>query len=138
MNIANWLHSRALLAPEAPALCSGTSLWATYRQFAVRANALAAHLQSDYPEGCQIAGVDTDAFRALMARANGLAAPRLVAPMSHGAGLYNFAFVLFGARHVVPVSRGFDSREILALAESKRSIHWVRASRKSMARAKAP
>src|SRR5690606_37573706 len=36
--------------------------------------------EAGYPEGCQIAGVDTDAFRALMARANGLAAPRLVAP----------------------------------------------------------
>src|SRR3546814_12894544 len=36
--------------------------------------------------------------------------------MSHGAGLYNFMFVRAGARHVVPVSRGFDSAEILGLA----------------------
>ncbi len=38
------------------------------------------------------------------------------APMSHGAGLYNFMHVLRGARHVVPVSGGFDAAEILALA----------------------
>ncbi len=38
------------------------------------------------------------------------------APMSHGAGLYNFAGVLRGARHVVPQSGKFDAEEILALA----------------------
>jgi acyl-CoA synthetase (AMP-forming)/AMP-acid ligase II len=38
------------------------------------------------------------------------------APMSHGAGLYNFMFVRAGARHVVPPSRGFDSGEIFDLA----------------------
>lgn len=38
------------------------------------------------------------------------------APMSHGAGLYNFMHVLRGARHVVPESGGFDAGEILALA----------------------
>ena len=38
------------------------------------------------------------------------------APMSHGAGLYNFMHVLRGARHVVPESGGFDPGEILALA----------------------
>ncbi|MCD0505651.1 AMP-binding protein [Bordetella petrii] len=38
------------------------------------------------------------------------------APMSHGAGLYNFMFVRAGARHVVPASRGFDSAEIFDLA----------------------
>lgn len=38
------------------------------------------------------------------------------APMSHGAGLYNFMFVRAGARHVVPESRGFNSTEILNLA----------------------
>ena len=38
------------------------------------------------------------------------------APMSHGAGLYNIAQVIAGARHVVPDSRGFDAAEFLALA----------------------
>ncbi len=38
------------------------------------------------------------------------------APMSHGAGLYNFMHVLRGARHVVPVSGGFDPDEIFTLA----------------------
>ena len=38
------------------------------------------------------------------------------APMSHGAGLYNFMHVMRGARHVVPASGGFDPGEILALA----------------------
>ncbi|MEF8732901.1 MAG: AMP-binding protein [Candidatus Accumulibacter meliphilus] len=39
------------------------------------------------------------------------------APMSHGAGMYNFAHILVGARHVVPESGGFDVAEILALAQ---------------------
>ncbi|MFY0690471.1 MAG: AMP-binding protein [Paracoccaceae bacterium] len=38
------------------------------------------------------------------------------APMSHGAGIYNFMHVLRGARHVVPQSGGFDAAEILALS----------------------
>ena len=38
------------------------------------------------------------------------------APMSHGAGLYNFVHVMRGARHVVPVSGGFDAGEVLALS----------------------
>lgn len=38
------------------------------------------------------------------------------APMSHGAGMYNFPHVLAGARHVVPVSGGFDPEELTALA----------------------
>ncbi|PLX33305.1 MAG: AMP-dependent synthetase, partial [Hyphomicrobiales bacterium] len=38
------------------------------------------------------------------------------APMSHGAGLYNFMHVLRGCRHVVPDSGGFDAEEILDLA----------------------
>ncbi|MEQ9327247.1 MAG: AMP-binding protein [Rhodospirillales bacterium] len=38
------------------------------------------------------------------------------APVSHGAGLYNFMHVLRGARHVVPESGGFDPVEILDLA----------------------
>ncbi|WP_414833476.1 class I adenylate-forming enzyme family protein [Afifella sp. YEN Y35] len=40
------------------------------------------------------------------------------APMSHGAGLYNFMHVLRGARHVVPKSGGFDAAEIVSLAHS--------------------
>ncbi|MDB5547151.1 MAG: AMP-dependent synthetase [Tardiphaga sp.] len=38
------------------------------------------------------------------------------APISHGAGLYNFIHVRMGGRHVVPDSGGFDSDEVLDLA----------------------
>ncbi len=38
------------------------------------------------------------------------------APMSHGAGLYNFTHVLKAARHVVPESGGFDAAELCELA----------------------
>ncbi|MBK0329120.1 AMP-binding protein [Rhodobacteraceae bacterium F11138] len=38
------------------------------------------------------------------------------APMSHGAGLYNMIHVLMGARHVCPLSAGFDAAEIFDLA----------------------
>ena len=38
------------------------------------------------------------------------------APMSHGAGIYNFMHVIRGARHVVLESGGFDPDEILELA----------------------
>jgi long-chain acyl-CoA synthetase len=38
------------------------------------------------------------------------------APMSHGAGLYNLPFVARAARHVVPVSGGFDAAELVALS----------------------
>ena len=44
------------------------------------------------------------------------------APMSHGAGLYNFMHVLRGARHVVPESGGFDPGEIFQLARSVGNI----------------
>jgi len=44
------------------------------------------------------------------------------APMSHGAGIYNFMHVLRGARHVVPVSGGFDAGEILTLAKEIGSV----------------
>ncbi len=37
------------------------------------------------------------------------------APISHGAGLYNFIHVLRGSRHVVPESGGFDGPELCAL-----------------------
>jgi long-chain acyl-CoA synthetase len=38
------------------------------------------------------------------------------APISHGAGLYNFIHVRKGCRHVVPLSGGFDADEVLTLA----------------------
>lgn len=40
------------------------------------------------------------------------------APMSHGAGLYNFIHVRSGARHVVPASRGFQAAELFELAQT--------------------
>ncbi|AZC27245.1 MULTISPECIES: AMP-binding protein [Pseudomonas] len=39
------------------------------------------------------------------------------APMSHGAGLYNFIHVRCGARHVLPASRGFQAAELFELAQ---------------------
>jgi len=39
------------------------------------------------------------------------------APLSHGAGLYNFIHVRMGARHVVPESGGFDPDEVLTLGK---------------------
>ena len=44
------------------------------------------------------------------------------APMSHGAGIYNFMHVLRGARHVVPESVDLNTDEVLALARSLRDI----------------
>lgn len=44
------------------------------------------------------------------------------APMSHGAGIYNFMHVIRGARHVVPLSGGFDADEILTLAPKLQNI----------------
>ncbi len=38
------------------------------------------------------------------------------APMSHAAGMGNFAHMLAGARHIVPVSGGFEPAEMLRLA----------------------
>jgi len=38
------------------------------------------------------------------------------APMSHGAGLYNYVHMLKGARHLVPASGGFDPAELAQLA----------------------
>ncbi|MDO9596459.1 MAG: AMP-binding protein [Azoarcus sp.] len=40
------------------------------------------------------------------------------APMSHGAGMYNFPHVLKAARHVIPESGGFDAAELCTLASS--------------------
>nr|WP_295466590.1 AMP-binding protein [Mesorhizobium sp.] len=44
------------------------------------------------------------------------------APMSHGAGSYNFVFTLRAARHVVPASGGFDPAEIQNLAPRLRNV----------------
>ncbi len=44
------------------------------------------------------------------------------APMSHGAGLYNFPHVLAGARHVVPESGGFSVEEIGELGRRYRNL----------------
>lgn len=49
------------------------------------------------------------------------------APLSHGAGLYNFVHVLAGARHVVPHSGGFEGGEILDLAEKLGDCHMFAA-----------
>ncbi len=44
------------------------------------------------------------------------------APISHGAGLYNFPHVRMGARHVVPESGSFDADEVLALGKQLRNV----------------
>lgn len=44
------------------------------------------------------------------------------APMSHGAGIYNFMHVIRAARHVVPRSAGFDPAEIFELAAKVQNI----------------
>ena len=49
------------------------------------------------------------------------------APMSHGAGIYNFMHVLRGARHVVPESGGFDPAEIMQLAPTLGDVHMFAA-----------
>lgn len=49
------------------------------------------------------------------------------APMSHGAGIYAMMHVLVGARHICPVSGGFDEAEILDLARYHKNIHMFAA-----------
>ena len=49
------------------------------------------------------------------------------APMSHGAGLYNFIHVRHGARHAVPKSLGFDAAEILDLSDRLRRVSFFAA-----------
>lgn len=48
--------------------------------------------------------------------ASGADAKVYAAPMSHGAGLYQFIYLICGGRHVVPASGGFDAAEIFDLA----------------------
>ncbi|WP_374502401.1 class I adenylate-forming enzyme family protein [Zoogloea sp.] len=38
------------------------------------------------------------------------------APLSHGAGLYSFPYVVRGCRHVIPESGGFDPDELISLS----------------------
>ncbi|MTH97939.1 class I adenylate-forming enzyme family protein [Roseibium sp. RKSG952] len=45
------------------------------------------------------------------------------APMSHGAGIYNFMHILRGAGHCIPESGSFEPSEILNLAKSFGSVH---------------
>lgn len=45
------------------------------------------------------------------------------APMSHGAGIYNFIFTMAGAKHLVPESGGFEAKEILQLGRDIGNIH---------------
>lgn len=49
------------------------------------------------------------------------------APMSHGAGLYAMVHVLRAARHICPVSGGFDEAEILDLARFHGRVHMFAA-----------
>ena len=44
------------------------------------------------------------------------------APMSHGAGLYLMAQIRAGGCHLIPPSRGFDSDEVIALAQSRGNL----------------
>lgn len=63
------------------------------------------------------------------------------APLSHGAGLYNFMHVLRGSRHVIPASGGFDAHELSALAPRLGNVtmfaaptmisRWLAAARQS-------
>ncbi|SOE16580.1 long-chain acyl-CoA synthetase [Hoeflea halophila] len=63
------------------------------------------------------------------------------APLSHGAGLYNFMHVLRGSRHVVPASGGFDPSELSDLAPRLGNVtmfaaptmisRWLAAARQS-------
>jgi len=55
-------------------------------------------------------------YAAEVAPVDGEDAALYAAPLSHGAGLYNMAHVLAGARHVLTRGDGFDADEVLALA----------------------
>ena len=49
------------------------------------------------------------------------------APASHGAGIYNIMHVMVGAKHVFPLSGGFDEAEIFDLAVHHGRVHMFAA-----------
>jgi acyl-CoA synthetase (AMP-forming)/AMP-acid ligase II len=49
------------------------------------------------------------------------------APMSHGAGLYNYPFMLRGAKHVIPRSGGFDPEELIGLSQTVGNLSFFAA-----------
>jgi acyl-CoA synthetase (AMP-forming)/AMP-acid ligase II len=49
------------------------------------------------------------------------------APMSHGAGLYNYPFMLRGAKHVIPKSGGFDPEELIRISQKVGSLSFFAA-----------
>jgi len=49
------------------------------------------------------------------------------APISHGAGIYNFMHVMKAARHAVPTSGGFDPAEIFESARTLGNLHMFAA-----------
>ncbi len=49
------------------------------------------------------------------------------APASHGAGIYNIMHVMVGAKHVFPLSGGFDEAEIFELAKHYKLVHMFAA-----------
>jgi len=50
-----------------------------------------------------------------------------VAPMSHGAGLYNYPFMLRGAKHVIPPSSGFDPQELIGISQKVGNLSFFAA-----------
>lgn len=49
------------------------------------------------------------------------------APLSHGAGIYNIMHVMVGARHICPLSGGFEEAEIFELAAHFGRVHMFAA-----------
>ena len=67
--------------------------------------------------GAMVAGYTSD-----IARHQPSDATLYAAPMSHGAGIYNFMFVIAGAGHICPESGGFDAAEIYELARHHQNV----------------
>ncbi|MEL7259032.1 MAG: class I adenylate-forming enzyme family protein, partial [Pseudomonadota bacterium] len=79
------------------------------------------------PKGVQITHgmlrVVTESYLVSVDQVTSEDATLYAAPMSHGAGLYALVHVMCGARHVVPVSGGFDPEELLDLAAYFHRLH---------------